>query len=293
MSSFFEFIIVELLDGVAEGRIKYYHGPNKCVAYKIQIDKLKDTLLDKTKAFVELSNLGVYLLIGSKENEMGIIENTVYVGKSNDVRQRYLNHSRLKSDDIQECIIFTVSDNSLTEGETSFIEHELYAIAKKCNRYTVTNGNEPSYKAQDYEKQIANNIIGDICRLTSTLGHNIFEVLPTKKSVTIDNIFYIKSELDNVEAIVVRNLDGYTIQKGAIVSRKEPILEVNKKRREDLIEKKIIENYIFTKEYLFKYPSSVANVILGGNWSGNEVLKLKDGKTTLGMLRAKELDIQL
>lgn len=89
-------------------------------------------------ARTEASHTGVYLLIGELEGEP-----MVYVGESDNIRERIKNHDA-KKDWWEQAVLITTAANNLHKAHVRYLEARLVAKAKEVGRVSLDNGTAPA-----------------------------------------------------------------------------------------------------------------------------------------------------
>ncbi|MYI69933.1 MAG: GIY-YIG nuclease family protein [Boseongicola sp. SB0673_bin_14] len=91
----------------------------------------------------ELDRTGIYFLTGPDPEDPETTQ--VYVGESDVVRKRLLQHSNDESKDFWErvCVV-TSKDKNITKAHARFLEARLIAIARASDNASVMNGTAPS-----------------------------------------------------------------------------------------------------------------------------------------------------
>lgn len=240
------------------------------IAYKIPKAMLKES-----KGLKYINNTGVYLLFGEKEEIP-----YAYVGESENLYDRLIQHLNDDKDFWIECVAFTRKDNSLNKAHIKYIENILYKEAKKAARYEVDNGLTPTQSSlSEYEEAEMKEIIDNIKMLTNALGYKVFSYTE-KKKVENKNILYFKTK--NFEAKGIITNEGFMVLKGSKVSKilaNKSLGKGYKALRMRLEKEKIInENYEFTTDYIFNSSSAAAKIVSGYSCSGPIVWKNKEGK---------------
>ncbi len=151
----------------------------------------------------EANRTGVYFLIGSDPETPG--QMVVYVGESDNVGDRLIQHSRDEGKGFWEttCIV-TNKDANLTKAHVKYLESQLIALAKKSGRARLVNGTSPEYGYLP-ESDISDMeyFIMQIQTLLPVLGFDFLRVSP--------QISTIKTA-DTVDA-------GYDLEKGGELER--------------------------------------------------------------------------
>lgn len=240
------------------------------IAYKIPKAMLKES-----KGLKYISNTGVYLLFGEKEEIP-----YAYVGESENLYDRLLQHLNDDKDFWIECVAFTRKDNSLNKAHIKYIENILYKEAKRAARYEVDNSLTPTQSSlSEYEEAEMKEIIDNIKMLTNALGYKVFSYTE-KKKIDNKNILYFKSKNFDAKGIVTN--EGFMVLKGSKVSKiltNKSLGKGYKALRMRMENEKIInENYEFTTDYVFNSSSAAADIVSGYSCSGPVVWKNKEGK---------------
>lgn len=259
-----------LQDGDTNERITCELSNWDGIAYKIP-----KTMLKESKNLKYINNTGVYLLFGDKEEIP-----YVYIGESENLYSRLLQHLIDDKDFWTECVVFTRKDNSLNKAHVKYIENNLYIESRKSARYEVDNSSIPTQSTlSEFEEAEMKEIIDNIKMLTNALGYKIF-IYATNKKIENKNILYFKTK--NFEAKGIITNEGFMVLKGSKVSSILSTKSLGKgyrALRKRLEEEKIInEKYEFTSDYIFSSPSAAADIISGYSNSGPVVWKNKDGK---------------
>lgn len=92
----------------------------------------------------EAHRTGVYILLGDNEETGGRM---AYIGQSDDVSKRLLNHDTGK-DFWSEVVVITSKDMNLTSAHVRFLEARLIQLANSIRRVPLENGNTPTGGAE-------------------------------------------------------------------------------------------------------------------------------------------------
>ena len=286
MTTFGKTIKLFLIDGDPNGRMTCELSNWTGKAYKIPRIKIKDCI-DRQ----ELSNPGVYLLLG--KNETG--KDLAYIGEAESVFKRLSQHLNQK-DFWTESIVFVSKDENLNKAHIKYLENRLYELAKKVNRYQIENSTVPTQSSiAESDRAEMEEFIENIKILTNTLGHRVFEEMRENKSPQQKEkeTFYIKAAR-GADAQGELSYDGFIVLKGSkIADSTVPSMPQGFKRlRDELIESGAINNstgeYTLSEDYLFASPSTAAMIVLGRSANGLTEWKLKDGTTLKAFEMEKE-----
>lgn len=261
-------ITLFLKDGEPNERILCKLSNWDGIAYKIP-----KTMVKNSKDLKYIQNTGVYMLFGEKEEIP-----YVYIGESDNIYTRLVQHLADDKDFWIECIFFTRMDNSLNKAHIGYVENILYNEAKKSARFEVENDHTPTrYSLTEYEVAEMEELIDNIKILTNALGYKVFSYNKKKKTENKDLLYYKNK---NFEAKGTITNGGFMVLEGSTVSNKisTSLSKRDRALRERLEKEKIIENNMFTSDYVFSSPSSAACVVSGYSRSGPQEWKNKDGK---------------
>lgn len=281
-----------LIDGSISGLIQCKIANWKGVAYKIP-----RTELEECKKREHLKQSGVYFLLGKPDDEGKPI---AYIGQAGvrkngeGILYRLQEHVRNPGKDYwTETIAFTTVDNSLGPTEICYLEHKFYDIAKKVNRYTVKNGNDPSPGNISEEKESELERFIEYAKLVmGVLGHKIFEKLTDNKNIqpasnsqkifgSSEVIFYLgRKQNKDEKATGKRTSEGFIVFAGSPIH--ECISESLSSGYKNLRTKhapSINSEDKLKEDILFTSPSAAASFVLGGMANGNTKWKTDNGKS--------------
>jgi hypothetical protein len=268
-------IKIFLIDGDSNGRMSCELSNWSGKAYKIPRIKIKDCA-DRD----DLTKTGVYLLLGKDEEGKDL----VYIGEAESILKR-LNQHLTQKDFWNESIVFLSKDNNLNKAHIKYLENRLHDIAKSANRYKVENTVTPTQSSiSESDTAEMEEYIEHVKMLVSTLGHKVFEEKREIKPKKDQNIFYIKAAR-GADAQGERTSDGFVVYKGSIASDSTTSSMANSslRLRQTLIDngdlQLVVDNYVFTEDYIFSSPTTAAAIVMGRNANGLVEWKLADGKT--------------
>lgn len=262
-----------LLDGIPNGRMTCELSNWTGKAYKIPRNKIKDSS-DR----IELTNTGVYLLLGT-DDESG--KGIVYIGEAENIFKRLQQHLNEK-DFWNEVLVFISKDENLNKAHIKYLENRLYQFSKDANRYIVKNSNTPTLPAiSESDQAEMEEFLENIKMLVNVFGFKVFENLRQNNSNTNKNIIklFIKAAR-GANAIGEQTSDGFVVFQNSMIA--ETVTDsfpngINKLRRK-LISEDIIKDNKFMKDYLFSSPSAAAALVMGRSANGLTEWKAKDGK---------------
>lgn len=282
--SFGKTITMFLIEGDPNGRMTCQLSNWSGLAYKIPRIKIKDCTDRK-----DLTGPGVYMLFGHNEEN----EDEVYIGEAESILNR-LNQHLVQKDFWNETVVFISKDYNLNKAKIKYLEHKLYAIAKKVNRYKLINKNIPSPSSLSESEEVEmNEFISNIKLIINALGHKVFEEIGENET-TLKNKHYILKSKRNANAMGKFTSEGFLVFHGSKVSNSFTTSSPKylKNLRNRLISQKILVNkktyYEFTRDYIFGSPSTAAAVITGRSingltaWKDDEGFTLKYGEAKEG-----------
>lgn len=252
-----------LIEGVPDGRWVCELSNWTGKAYKIPRTYIKDSLDRK-----DLEYTGIYFLFGKDDESNDYL---VYIGEAENVFER-LNQHLLSKEFWTEAVVFISKDNNLNKAHIKYLEHRLYEIAKKADRYQILNSNTPT-DASLSEADCAEmeEFIENTKLLLSALGHKLLEpIIDTSLSIQNENYFYIQATRGaSAKGKLVS--DGFVVTKGSkmanstVSSLRQTVVDL----REQLIKNGIVDGtFMFQKDHIFSSPSLAAEIILGRSANG-------------------------
>ena len=258
----------------------------------------------------ESKKVGVYFLIGESNKENKPL---LYIGQTGDLRKRLEQHEKTKNSwEWQRAFVMFLTNNTLTQTHTLYMEHKAIALANEIGRYTLknaNNGNRPHtpepLKADCEEWFDTLNI------LLSTLGqpifdaHYIVEANQYQRKVAfpamIKDDIEIQSKSDKKEntekeqmifycqgisAQGYYNKNSFVILAGSLIRKKNFSSKSSwtaKKRDELIKEKTLIEYdddfYKLVENISCKTPSGACDFVLGTSNNGWKTWKSAAGET--------------
>jgi hypothetical protein len=225
----------------------------------------------------ELSNVGIYFLIGNPDDE---IKPLLYVGEAEDCAVRLKQQNKAK-DFWNNAIVVISKTKYFTKTHIKFLEWYCHEEARQAGRFRIENNTVPSrpYTPEPIQADLRDNF-ETIRILTSTLGYPIFDpIIKAKKK----NVLECKGVGIHAEGEYIE--DGFVVFVGSSAKIKETktIGKWTSNLRNRLIEEGILSEegnvYRFTQDHIFSSPSSAAATVLGRSANGWELWKYQDGKT--------------
>lgn len=243
-----------------------------------------DVPRSEVSAFFEMpesEQVAVYYLF-SDENGDGRTQ--CYIGQTNSTKARFKDH--LKSKDFWTRALIAVSrTNAKTATHAIYLEWKSIQEGNEAGRYSIKNGNA-GMKPHTPGPLLAEceEIFETIGTLLATLGYPLFQKLNTTTIKDSDHEVYCKKRGANAKGIF--SSDGLTILKGSTCAAKpagvatnESVLTQRKRLLEDGSLEMIGDVPTFTRDTLFKAPSSAASAVLYRTANGWIEWRTQGGKT--------------
>lgn len=258
-----------LMDGTPDGVVacELFNWTGK--GFKIPRIKLKE--LSERQ---DLKKAGVYFLIGKDEEDSDI----VYIGEAEDVYKRILQHQ--DKDFWSEALAYVSKDENLNKAHIKYLEFILHKTASETARYKIFNNNTPNCPSiSESDQAVMTEFAVNLQLLVGTMGYKFFQKL-TKSKVTKQEKYMI-SAARGANATSVLISEGIVVLKDSSVAISEvpSTPQVVIKKRTDLMESGVIQEFKFVKDYLFSSPSTAAAVVMGRSANGLIEWKKEDGST--------------
>ena len=283
MSSFGRSIRIYLADGTPSGirHVEIANWSGQAIACP------RGRFAELTK-WEEVKRPGIYFLFERQASDIG---NKAYIGESENVIKRLIDHERNK-DFWNGVVIFTSKDENLTKSHIKYLESRLVAMGIECQRYKLENANTPTESnLPRADKDAMEEFIHNLRIIIGTLGHKLLD--PIKSSATIEEIINTKSTIGIPLFFSIKNLkaqgqmtdDGFLLLAGSDFA---PTTNLSmpgntKKIRDALIEEGTLkmagENYKLLKDTLFSSSSYAAAVVAGTSRSGPQSWQDSTGRT--------------
>jgi hypothetical protein len=252
-------------------------------------------LLPRVKGRSELSQTGVYLLLGPREDGEGEM---LYVGEGDPIRPRLESHYAKKGF-WTRAVCFVAGAGQLNKAHVQLLEAQLIALAAAAKRLPLDNANTPAEptlsEADRADMQVfLHNMLG----MLPVLGVHAFEQAAPVAAVSPAALLHCKGK--GVAATGYEASQGFVVKTGSqAVASAVPSMQQHVRGmyelRQELIGKGVLaparggaaEGYCFTQDYVFSSPSTAAAVVLGRSANGR--IEWKDAQGyTLKALQEKE-----
>ncbi|EHN68697.1 GIY-YIG nuclease family protein [Aliivibrio fischeri] len=229
---------------------------------------------------------GVYFLFEKTSNDDS---HSAYIGESEDVFKRLVNHDREK-DFWNEVIIFTSKDENLTKAHVKYLEAKLVELSKSAERYKLENSNNPTKSSLPRADAAAmEEFIDNIKLVLGSLGHKILESIsaqvaaPEEKIDTLSN-HLLKFNVNKIIATGRVSDDGFLLLKGSQISLNNSASMPGKSLsiKEQMINEGTLTAfptyYELNKDKLLSSSSYAAALVAGNSRSGPQSWKTENGE---------------
>jgi len=235
----------------------------------------------------EAKRPGVYFLFEKQSNES---DNKVYIGESENVIKRLVDHDR-KKEFWNEVVIFTSKDENLTKSHIKYLESRLVSLSLDADRYKMENSNTPTESNLPRpDRDAMEEFIHNLKILLGTLGHKLLEPAKAKTDIQIENPkstvgISLSFSLKNIKAAGQVADDGFLLLAGSEISSttSTSMPGASKLIRDKWIEDGFLkldgDNYKLAKDVLVSSSSYAAAIVAGTSRSGPQSWIDNSGKT--------------
>lgn len=251
--------------------------------------------LEELKNWPETAKPGVYLLF---EARLGDSKPLAYIGESENVAERLLDHDR-KKEFWNDVVVFTSKDENLTKSHVKYLESRLERLARSAGRYELENGNKPTASSLPRaEREAMDELIEDIRLVLGTLGYPILEPLVPSRDAALKgesadsaNPLVVEAALEltfkvhQLVAHAVRTDEGFVLKRGSMASKTDSDSASRKivKYKEKLVADGRLsdqgDHYLLNEDVLMSSPSYAAVLIAGTARSGPQSWFADDGRS--------------
>ncbi|MFH0134498.1 GIY-YIG nuclease family protein [Variovorax sp. VaC1] len=248
----------------------------------VQLIEVPRKRLPEFFKMTESTQVGVYYLVAVPEDGSAP---QVYIGQTSDLRARLAEHDNKK--DFWERVLVLVSrTHSLTPTHALFLEWLSIDTARKVGRYSDLNANAGSrpHTLAPLEAE-CREMFETAQTLLTTLGHPLFVPLPQPDGPTVEaELFHCKS--GGVDGRGLFTNEGFVVLAGS-VGRRQNMPSIHgtsdERFRERLISEGVMKidgnTVVFTRDHLFRSPSTAAVALLGRTANGWMTWKDQAGRT--------------
>jgi hypothetical protein len=249
------------------------------------------SLLPAVKARPELSQTGVYLLLGPRPDGEGEM---LYVGEGDPIRPRLESHHAQK-DFWSRTVCFVAAAGQLNKAHVQFLESNLVRLAKAAKRMPLDNGNAPAESSlSEADRADMQVFLENMLGMLPVLGIHAFEQTPS----SLPNVApTLTCRGKGVVATGFEASQGFVVEagSGAVAETAPSMLQHVRgmyELRSGLIANGVLVQgegaYRFTQDYVFSSPSAAASVVLGRSANGRTEWTDSQGRT-LRALQEREL----
>ena len=239
-------------------------------------------LLPQVKQRSELSQTGVYLLLGPREDGEG---DMLYVGEGDPIRPRLESHYAQK-DFWTRAVCFVAAPGQLNKAHVQFLESNLLRLAKAAKRLPLENSNHPAEPSlSEADRADMQVFLDNMLGMLPVMGVHAFEQ-PAKASAPSGPLLTCKGK--GVVATGYEASQGFVVKAGsqAVLEAVPSMLQHVRSMydiRQELIGNGVLVRsgitYRFSQDYAFSAPSTAAAVVLGRSANGRIEWKDAQGRT--------------
>lgn len=228
----------------------------------------------------DIKEPGIYFLFCKEEDNT----DSVYIGESENVKERLIQHIRDYSAEKEKyywttAVIFIGRD--LNKAHIRYLEDRLVAEARSSKRYVVLTKNTYSNTVLK-ESQMAtmNEFIDNIKILVNALGYKVLEpmVINDSASTTDDEKLYMSTGTAKAEGFVTT--EGFVLLAGASINERVSEKSLGKGAialRKKIVESGKVKDWVTTEDILFSSSSAAADFVTGYSVSGPMTWKNVNG----------------
>ena len=249
----------------------------------------------------ELDRTGVYFLTGPDPEDPDALQ--LYIGESDNVRKRLIQHNKNESKDFWErtCVV-TSKDQNITKAHARYLESRLIAIANAIGTVTVVNGTAPPPVALPEADESDMEFFVDQLRLIlPVLGLDFMRLHKTTAGTTagiekpgqadVAPLFRLARKKQGIELEAqAREIDDeIVVQAGSDAARHwtgTPSHSYSRLHAQLIKSGKLVpvdeDRLRFAENVAFRSPSAAAAVILGMTANGRTDWKVGDSNVSYG-----------
>lgn len=251
----------------------------------------------------DVNRTGIYVLSG--ENPSNPSQEYIYIGESDNVWKRLVNHTSDTSKDFwQRTIVVTSKDQNLTKGHIRYLESRLIQIAAQAQRAQLANGTNPEPSILP-ESDVADMeyFLEQIQILLPVLGFSFASSVPSFPEVSSSpKINGVESPIFvmNYAGIIAkaREVNGEFVVFAASTARKHATPSLSEShlqiREELLADGKLADSpnpeyWVVTQNLPFTSPSTAASVVGGASLNGRRIWKVDGTDQTYAVWQESQL----
>jgi hypothetical protein len=234
----------------------------------------------------EAGRTGLYFLTGPDPEDA--MRTMMYVGESDSVRDRLLQHNADDAKDFFTRVCIVVSkDENLTKTHVRYLESRLIGIIKLANRAKLTNGTAPLFDLlPESDRADMEFFIEQIGVILPVLGFDFTQapLLPTTQAKGPGIIMQPQFEMSavGVKADAVEANGEFVVLKGSMARLAGTASWTSYKGQRDklMADGKLVESdqsniLTFAENVAFDSPSAAAAVVYAGNQNGRIAWRVK------------------
>lgn len=248
-------------------------------------------LLPQVKARAELTQTGVYLLLGPRPDGEGEM---LYVGEGDPIRTRLESHYAQKDFWTRAIGFTTATSGQLNKAHVQFLEARLIVLAKAAKRLPLDNANQPTEPSlSEADRADMEVFLGHMLGMLPVLGVHAFEQAPAP-AAKASPVLTCKGK--GVQATGYEASQGFVVKAGseavaeAVPSMAQHVRGMYEVRQELIANGVLLMEaglYRFTQDYSFSSPSTAAAVVLGRSANGRIEWKDAQGRTLKALQEAE------
>jgi predicted GIY-YIG superfamily endonuclease len=246
----------------------------------------------------QLSKTGVYVLLTGDHEEMIY---TIYIGQSDDVYRRVMQHDGDAQYDWETVIFMTSTDDNLHGAVARYLESRLIEIARQARRARLKNSVEPERPSLSRaDRALAEEMLDSYLTLLPVAGFHF----ATPQTVTLESATAQLSSVSTSPTFEIRPLRSGVRAKAREINGKfvvlrgsQACLEVQRSfrsanRRAQLIEQGILVQQgnflVFQEDVVFDSPSGAAMMVVGASVNGWQYWIAEGTSKTYGAWKAEQ-----
>jgi hypothetical protein len=245
------------------------------------------TIFPTIKQRNEFLQAGVYLLLGSRDDEDG---DQIYVGEGDSVKPRLDSHYAIK-EFWNRAVFFISTGSPLNKAHVQFLEARLIALANEAKRLPIENKYQPvESNLSEADRADMEVFLEHLLGMLPVLGINAFE--QPKHVLNNSQLEILHINAKNIQARGYESSRGFTVLGGSqAMSEVQPSIPRGiAELRTELGERGVIkvegDVLTFTQAFSFSSPSTAASVILGRASNGRTEWKDKQDRELKAILEA-------
>jgi Domain of unknown function (DUF4357) len=227
----------------------------------------------------------------------------VYIGESDQVKNRLISHDKDESKDFfTRALVIVSKDKNLTKAHGRYLESRLISAVRQAGRATLVNGTEPDFRGLP-EPDVADmeRVLDEIEILLPVLGFHILIPADARSAEPQDNLNVNKISIvfefsgEDFDAKAEESVSEFVVKAGSLVRIKETATCPASSRdvRKYAFDNKILEpqsdglSWRLSQDQYFSSPSAATSFVYGGSANGRQYWKVIGSKTTYGEWREK------